>query len=433
MFGCGHTPRYVWVGGVNPTLREFMDMDNDVRRLRELANRYADIAAKDVQDARREMWRRLHAFEPVRPPLYARVFAMWHELPESRLQCQDPLFQFHERKLLQGIFQDSLEDDTVIEPFLVQPAVWITPAGGDFGLPYRSIPSPEPGGAKQFDPPLKSLDDIGRLVRPRHAIDEEATARNLDRIREAVGDILPVALDRGPHYRVWRADISYELAMLRGIEQAMWDMADNPERLHRLCAFLSDSVLAVQDEAEAAGDFALLNHENQAMPYARELPDPSGDGRPVKRGQLWCFVAAQEMTLISPAMHEEFILRYQLPIVEKYGLVAYGCCEDLTRKVGILRAIPNLRRIAVAPVANVARCAEQIGRDYVASYRPNPAEMVCCGFDPAQVRRRLKAGADALRGCAFDMTLKDVQTVQGDPERLREWVRIARGVAEECV
>ncbi|GAI58840.1 unnamed protein product [marine sediment metagenome] len=50
---------------------------------------------------------------------------------------------------------------------------------------------------------------------------------------------------------------------------------------------------------------------------------------------------------------------------DKFGLVAYGCCEDLTYKVDMLRQIPNLRRIAVPPFADAAKCAEQIGRDYV--------------------------------------------------------------------
>ena len=55
--------------------------------------------------------------------------------------------------------------------------------------------------------------------------------------------------------------------------------------------------------------------------------------------------------------------------------------EDLTNKIDMLRTIPNLRRIAVSPFANVRRCAEQIGTDYVMSYRPSPADMVSYGFN----------------------------------------------------
>jgi len=97
----------------------------------------------------------------------------------------------------------------------------------------------------------------------------------------------------------------------------------------------------------------------------------------------------------------------------------------------VIKTIPNLRRIAVAPAADVARCAEQIGDAYVLSYRPSPSDMVGYDFDPARIRRILRRDLEACRGCHVDITLKDVETVQGDPERVRKWVQIARDVIEE--
>ena len=148
--------------------------------------------------------------------------------------------------------------------------------------------------------------------------------------------------------------------------------------------------------------------------------------------RLWCFCAAQEFAAVSPAMHEEFLLQYQLPILRPYGLVAYGCCEDLTRKIDMLRRIPNLRRIAVSPMADVARCAAHIGRDYVLSYRPSPSDMVGYGFDEARIRAILRRDLAACRGCHTDVTLKDVETVQRDPTRVRRWVAICRQEVERA-
>ena len=79
----------------------------------------------------------------------------------------------------------------------------------------------------------------------------------------------------------------------------------------------------------------------------------------------------------------------------------------------------------------MARCAEQIGTDYVISYRPNPAEMVCCGFDADHVREAIRRDLDACRGLHVDITLKDVNTVENQPQRLAEWVRTVREVADE--
>jgi hypothetical protein len=408
-----------------------MASNRDVHVLRDLAARYMEVATADRQRERRNLWRDHNSLIKTRPPIYVRGIP-WNEVPELQcLACEDPFFRGHEEWFRQMLYQDTVGDDYILEPWITAQATCVTPPGGPWGLQLRTIPSPEPRGAWKCDPPIKQLDDAAKLVRPHHVIDEDATARDVARLHEAIGDIVPIAVDRAPVYRVWNADISTQLAYLRGLEPVMWDMVDHPQWLHGLLGFMRDGILAAQDEAEAAGDWRLCAHENQAMPYARELPDPSADATPVKRDRLWVFVAAQELTLVSPQMHDEFMLRYQLPIIEKFGLAAYGCCEDLTEKIGILRQIPNLRRIAVAPRANVRRCAEQIQQDYVLSWRPNPAEMVCCGFDREHVRAVVRAAMEAAEGCHVDITLKDIHAVQGEPERLREWVRIVRVISDE--
>ena len=409
-----------------------MSADNgDVSILRELARRYTEIAAKDIQNERRDLWRRHNSLVRTRPLIYVRWLAAWNEAPESKCECEDPFYRRHENALRQMIFQDTIGDDYIIEPYITQGASTISPPNGPYGVEYKHIPSPEPGGSWLFDPPLKTLDDFDKLVQPHHIVDEEATARNVERISDAVGDILPVDVDRAPFMRVWHADLSFDLAQLRSLEQVMWDMADNAEWLHKLLAFMRDSILACHDEAERAGDWTLSAHENQAMPYAQELRDPCANSGPVTRSDLWCFTGAQEFALVSPAMHNEFLLEYQKPIMEKFGLLAYGCCEDLTHKIDILRKVKNLRRIAVTPVADVAKCAEQIGRDYVLSWRPNPAQMICCGFDPDLIRKIVRDAMEASKGCHVDITLKDVHTVQNRPDNLARWVRIVRDITDE--
>jgi hypothetical protein len=80
----------------------------------------------------------------------------------------------------------------------------------------------------------------------------------------------------------------------------------------------------------------------------------------------------------------------------------------------------------VAPLADVHACAEQIGTDYVASWRPNPTDMVCAGWDEARIRRIVREAGNAFRGGYMHVHLKDVETVQGDPSRFPRWVRIVR-------
>ncbi len=396
---------------------------SDAAILRDLAARYLDVCRKDIQRERRDLWRRHNSLKPTRPLIYVRAFA-FHEMPEARCRCRDPFLRAHEYELRYRLFWDRLGDDSIFEPWLT---VGAAHRCSGWGVDIPRHVSDDPRGSYKLDYPLKNLDtDLGKLRPPRHEIDEAATAERAARLREAVGDLIPISVNRAPAYWRWDGDLSYYLGCLRGIEHIMLDMSDNPEGLHRLAAFLRDGILRTHAQAEAAGDWGRDDHFNQAMPYAGELGDPAPNVRGVKRRELWAFCASQEFTAVSPAMHEEFLLRYQLPILAAFGLAAYGCCEDLTRKIGMLRQIPNLRRIAVAPAADVARCAEQIGADYVLSYRPSPSDMVGYGFDPDRIRRILKHDLEACRGCRVDITLKDVETVQGDPDRVRRWVTLCR-------
>lgn len=409
-----------------------MGIGRDAAVLRELARRLAEIANKEIQEERRELWRRLNHLERVRPPVYVRHGGWEKEVIQPLLTCEDPFYREQEYQLRFLIFQDSIGDDYVIEPWINLRASVVFPGDGPWGIPW-DVDYSQAGGGYHCNPVLKSWEEMDRLVTPAHRIDEAKTARRAEQLAEAVGDLIEVNVDRSPHWKMWGADISTDLGYLRGQETLMWDVMDYPEELHRLVAFMRDGILKAQQEAEDAGDWSLANHENQSMPYAASLRDPAANSGPVKRSELWCFAAAQEFTAISPAQHDEFLLAYQKPIMEKFALSAYGCCEDLSRKIDMLRKVSNLRRIAVTPFADIRLCAEQIGPDYVCSYRPSPAQTVCCGFDEQSVRALLKRDLAIFKehNCAVDICLKDVQTVENDPRRLAEFARIARAVAEE--
>lgn len=404
--------------------------DHDKTILRDLAKQYAELPAQPVQDERRALWRQHNSLKKTRPLIYVRAFA-WKEMPQSQCLCEDPFAQKYEDFFRRQLFWDSLNDDSIFEPWVT---VQATRACTEWGISGEKHFTDESGGGSfKEDYPIKELSDIEKMRKPWHEIDEEKTSNDVDRLSEVIGDVITINVDRAPAYRMFTGtgDISTALGHLRGIENIMMDMLDDPEWLHRLVKFMSDGILKTHEEAESAGDWGLGAHENQAMPYAEELEDPAANVNGVKRKQLWGFMAAQELTAVSPAMHDEFILQYQIPILKNFGLVSYGCCEDLTNKIDMLRQIQNLRRIAVSPFSDVARCAEQIGQDYVLSYRPSPADMVSYGFDRTRIRSILKRDIEACKESHVDITLKDVETVERDPERVKKWVTLTREVIDE--
>ncbi|MGD0999378.1 MAG: hypothetical protein ABSA67_01655 [Candidatus Brocadiia bacterium] len=413
-----------------------MSISSEREVVRDLARRYADIAALPIQNERRKLWSRKNSLQRTRPLILAN-FGMWNVwcrevFGDDRMRCSDPFLRTHERTLRMALFQHEVGDDSICEPWITQAAARIGGGWEDLWGPRIEFIKPgEDGGAFRIDPPLKKWSDLSKLQVPHHRIDEAATAENVQRLRDVVGDILAVNADRSPACLGFLADISTLLARLRGLEQIMLDMSESPRELHALLAFMRDGILTNQEEAEKAGDLSLNSHSNQAMPYAEELEWPKANSGPRLRKQLWGYCAAQEFTLISPAMHDEFLLQYQLPILEKFGLIAYGCCENLTNKISILRKIPNLRIIAAAPTADLRRCAEQIGADYVISWRPNPSAMVCCGWNEAKIRRILREGLEAAKGCHLIIHLKDIETLEGDLSRLARWTKLVRRLADD--
>jgi hypothetical protein len=205
--------------------------------------------------------------------------------------------------------------------------------------------------------------------------------------------------------------MSTSVAEILGFENMMIAMCEEPELVHAVMKFLQNAVLSQIRQGNERGDFTPIGGwwESEGTAYCEELADPGSMSGTGTTKELWGFFAAQEFTLISPAMFDEFMLSYQMPIMENYGLVSYGCCENLTGKIDNLRKIPNLRRIGITPTADVASCAEQIQRDYVFALRPNPA-MVCVNFDRAAVVREMTDCMEAARGTCFDVMLKDVST-----------------------
>jgi hypothetical protein len=96
---------------------------------------------------------------------------------------------------------------------------------------------------------------------------------------------------------------------------------------------------------------------------------------------MWGFAESQETVNVSPEMFEEFVFQYQLPILSRFGLNCYGCCEPLNKRWYIIKRIPGLRRVSVSPWAQFDDIAEKLGKNYVLSYKPNPAYLAVKSLD----------------------------------------------------
>lgn len=408
-----------------------LHLEEDKRIVRDLALEYKAIATSPRQKTLREEWRMHNSLKKTRPL----IVCSWDEgsnvagtLLQDQLRCTHPDLRARELFLRNSIYHSTMGDDWLYEPFLVVDAVKKQRPVGDWGYePVRK----RAGQAFITEPVVFEMDDLKKLARIDHEIDEDKTAALREFYEDVFAGTLDICINRRPFYAHFGiSDLSTSLAEILGFENMMIAMYEQPELVHAVQRFLQDAILNQLRQGNERGDFTPIGGwwESEGTAYCEELADPTA--APCKRttGELWGFFASQEFTLISPAMFDEFMLQYQLPIMQQYGLVAYGCCENLTHKIDVLRKIPNLRRIGITPTADVALCAEQIQRDYVFALRPNPA-MVCVGYDRASITRQMRHCLDAARGTCLDIMLKDVSTVEGDPQRLFDWVKVTQDLA----
>ncbi len=405
-----------------------MPMDShDRATLRALAMRVAEIAAQPVMAERRAEWRRHNSLRPGRPMVLVFPEGSWRELlPDEALACHDEMARQIERALRMRLYYaDHLRDDTVIERTWIVHTV-IHQSG--WGLEPQYAPATTERGAWGFAPVIHGPEDLEKLRYPEVVVDEAATAERMAQAQELFGDILDVQR-RGVQH------ISFHLTRLycdlRGLDQVMWDMYDRPEMVHAAMSFLTEGYRRLVQQYVALNLLSLNNdgtyHSSGGVGYTDELPAPGFDPARVRPCDMWASAESQEMAQVSPAMHEEFVLRYERELLAPFGLNGYGCCEDLTRKLEHVLTIPHIRRISISPFADVAACAERLGNRAIYSWKPHPAMLVGT-WDGARVRDYIRHTVEvaAANGCVMEIILKDTHTCEWHPERFTWWTEMAR-------
>lgn len=409
-------------------MTDYMVSPTERETLRRLAGRLAELAGRPREQEKRKLWYAHNALEKTRPLVFCDPENGWSEIVESdKLECTGEIARQWEFLLRVYVFWgEEMGDDRVIEPIFGVPYVY---SESDWGMHETKIGG-ESGGSYTWESPLKSYDDFDKLRFPEIVIDHDAGHELLRLAKDTFGDILEV---RRRTSWWWSLGMTWTLVNLRGMEQIMYDMADHPDDLHRLMAFLRDGHLAKLNFLEREG---LLDMNNDGtyvgsggFGWTTELPRADFDGR-VRTTDMWGFCESQETLGVSPEMFAEFIFPYQMSILERFGLNCYGCCEPLDKRWNVVRNTPNLRRVSVSAWCDIADMAEKVGDSYIFSFKPNPSSVAVSAFDEDRVRRDLREALSITQNCVVEVILKDVQTIQHDPSRVTRWVRIAQEEAQ---
>jgi len=411
---------------------EFVISDRDKEILRTLAKKVAEISARPIESEKRKLWYQHNDLEDTRPLIFCDPENGWYEIiPHDQLACKGDLARIWEFKLRKEIFWgEKMNDDRVIEPiFKVQYAFQEFNRGMQ-----ESIIGGANNGSYRWDAPLKDYSELESLHFQKIDVDDGRTDQLYNLAREIFANILKVELEG---YWWWSFGLTWSLVNLRGIQQVMLDMYDHPQELHQLMAFLRDEALSLLDFLEMNNLLSLNNQGTYVgsggFGYTHQLPQKDYDRTKVRTQDMWGFSESQETVLVSPKLFAEFIFPYQLPILERFGLNCYGCCEPIDKRWHIVSQAPRLRRVSVSAWANVRDLAEKLGKNYVFSRKPNPSDLSYPKIDEEYIRKGLRETLEAAQGCHVELIMKDNHTIGRNPENVIQWCRIAREEAERIM
>jgi len=397
--------------------------------LRRLAGRIAELAARPIEDEKRDLWYQHNALEATRPLIFCDPENGWNEIiTDAQIECRGWLAREWEMILRKEIFWgESMGDDQVTEPYFEIPYVYVE---SDWGMQETKVGG-ENGGSYTWNSPLKSYSDLSKLHFPRISVDYEATHNLLSLAKKVLGNLLAVRL-KGRWW--WSLGMTWTLVNLRGLQQIMFDIYDYPDELCQLMGILRDGTLAKLDFLEENGLLSLNNDGTYVgsggFGYTRELPQKDFDGKTVRTRDMWGFCDSQETSTSSPEMFAEFIFPYQLPILERFGLNCYGCCEPLDKRWYVVKNAPRLRRVSVSPWANLADLADKLGERYIYSMKPHPGELAVPSLNEERIRSELRRALQITRNCRVEIIMKDNHTIANNPQNVIRWCQIAREEAE---
>jgi uroporphyrinogen-III decarboxylase len=194
-------------------------------------------------------------------------------------------------------------------------------------------------------------------------------------------------------------------AHLRGLENILVDMLMEPEFVHKLMRFITDSV------------------KKWTIERSKFLNEPITAGK-LYNDEIDC-------PTVSPDMYREFVLPYEVELSEFYGGIKYWhSCGNTTKIFEQINKIPNLEMFHVSPWADEKKAAEIFNERIAFDICVDPQRNVLERNEVEMIERleqisdNCKSRNFAIRADAF----QQVGTLENDLGKIRLWDNVASKV-----
>lgn len=404
----------------------------DKEILRQLAEEVARIAETKEMEGKRQLWKKINRLEKTRPVIFCDPENGWNEvITENQMRCQGKIARQWEMDLRKEIFWGKQMDDDKPVEAIFNVAYLYTPDNWGVEVVYHRT---EELGSHVWDNPIKDYKkDLKKLHSPVMEIDRETTNGCLEIANDVFNEILDVRLT-GLWW--WSLGLTLPVATLRGLNNMFLDFIEHPDELKELMSIISKGYMEKLDFLEQ-NNLLTLNNDGTyvgsgGFGYTDELPQPDFDDH-VRCKDLWGFSESQETVNVSPEMYETFIYTYEKPILDRFGLNCYGCCEPLNSRWHIVSQHHNLRRVSCSAWADLEQMAEYLSDNYILSMKPSPTPLSLPTIDKDSIRQQLREALEITKDCIVEVIMKDNHTIGNRPENLIEWCKIAKEEAERSL
>jgi len=398
---------------------------NDIRVLKELAGKYAEIADLPRQAETKRLWLKLNHLNMERPLLTIDQIP-WNEMDvDGSLVCQveDPYWRGVEQGLRHTLYKYRyMPADMLINPYVCLPRPIHNTGWGIQTETSRRIEL-EVGStapSRSFVNQLQCMDDLEKIKMPVITLDEAREAEIIREAREIFDGIIDFRMTgRCMHLGIWDS-----ITFWMGVENCYFALMDEPEMIHALMEKLTRGILGMIEQMNRQELFDI--HSNSCHCSHTLLRDMPKEGDHALSGNAWAFGLAQLFTSVSPAITEEFEVQYMKRIFPYFGAIYYGCCDRLDDRMPIIEKLPKIRKLSCSPWSEREHFAEVMPDYCVMSNKPNPAFLASGKLDEQLVRddiRRTMAAAKA-HNRNLEFLLKDISTVGHNPSCLWRWQEI---------
>jgi hypothetical protein len=393
-----------------------------------LAKKQLEIANGEEMKKKEELWYAHNDFKTTEPVVtiehwtFNREFEHLWEPKCKTDEARNLEYYFHSNM----VQYEYINDDTVMpKEYAVGIGAWLKP----FNIDVTREQTIGETHAYKISHEIKDLEaDFNKLQKSQMGCNFEQSIEHKKFAEDIFGDLMPVKLTFGPS-----CSLAQNIYNLMGLETMMLSMYDYPELFHKMMRMLSDDYLELWDLVEKNG-YVYPNNFNTGVGqgtygFTNMLPADNNKKDNFSIGDTWGYMDSQETSEISPDMYNEFFFPYYKKVSERFGRFSYGCCESVSAIwEKSVSKYENLSKVSISPWCDEEYIGNKLrGRKIVYHRKPFPNYLaIDKEFNEKAFSAHIEKSLKAARGCFFEISYRDVYSLQGQIYRGKKAVEIIR-------